>query len=258
MRVKQVWMSGDTARKSRYALRTLGGILGVAALLMALTAGLTVLALVLRWPMQAVGLLFCAGITALGFWLGLRLGQRSLRDATVFLLTDDDRLFLLNAGELNNGRTLLRYAAGTLRTQALLRELATDPFVPALAKEILQVENIRETAGHYALRCRMRVQDGPVFRKTCLLVKGVEAEDQLLRQLERRRNWQTDWEPQENRNPLYITLSGAALAVLVLLCVMSHPAVGTLSADLYFPCLGGAFVAFFLLVYCILRQTRGE
>lgn len=258
MNVKRIWMSDSTAGKSRYAPRTLGSILGIAALMMLLAGGGTVLGLVLDWPMEGVSLVLCAGVAALGVWLGLAAGRRSLRDATVFLLTEDDRLFWLNAADLNRGESPLSYAAGTLDTQAFLRRLTAAPFVPAGANEVLQVERIRENARAYALRCRVRVGDGPVFAKTCILVKGLRDEDLLLHQLERRRDWRVDLEPRESRVPFFLALSGAVLALFVLLCVMSHPATALLPEALYFPCLGGAFAAFFALVYQILRLRRGE
>lgn len=258
MTVKQIWTSGSTARKSRYAWTTLGSILGIAALMMVLLFGGMALGMTLHWPMRWVSLLLCAGVTALGVRLGLGAGRRSLRDTTVFLLTGDNRLFFLNAADLNRGRSPLDYAKGTLDTQALLRRLAAAPFVPATAREILQVEHIRENAREYALRCRVRVGDGPVFRQTCLLVKGLENEDLLLRQLERRQDWRADLEPGETTTAFSIALSGSVLALLVLLCVMSHPAVAALPEAIYFPCLGAAFVALFVLVCMVVQRQRGE
>ena len=40
MELKQVWMSRDTQKQSRYSLRTLGGILGIAMLALVLTLGI--------------------------------------------------------------------------------------------------------------------------------------------------------------------------------------------------------------------------
>ena len=41
-------------------------------------------------------------------------------------------------------------------------------------------------------------------------------------------------------------------------CVLSHPAIAVLSDEIYFPCMGVAFVAFCFLFYFIIRQHRGE
>ena len=128
MTVKQIWTSGSTARKSRYAWTTLGSILGIAALMMVLLFGGMALGMALHWPMQWVSLLLCAGVTALGVRLGLGAGRRSLRDATVFLLTGDNRLFFLNAADLNRGRSPLDYAKGTLDTQALIDQAGVSPY----------------------------------------------------------------------------------------------------------------------------------
>ena len=43
MELKQVWMSQDTRKQSRYSLRTLGGILGIVILALALVLGGTAL-----------------------------------------------------------------------------------------------------------------------------------------------------------------------------------------------------------------------
>ena len=45
MELKQVWMSRDTRKQSRYSLRTLGGILGMVILALALVLGGTALGL---------------------------------------------------------------------------------------------------------------------------------------------------------------------------------------------------------------------
>ena len=62
----------------------------------------------------------------------------------------------------------------------------------------------------------------------------------------------------ENRNPRYILLSGLVFAVCVTLCVLSHPAVGELSGEIYFPCMGASLAAFCCLLYFVIRQRRGE
>ena len=54
MELKQVWMSQDTRKQSRYSLRTLGGILGMVILALALVLGGTALGLMLGWPMRLV------------------------------------------------------------------------------------------------------------------------------------------------------------------------------------------------------------
>ena len=259
MRVKMVWMSPDTARGSRFGLHTLGGILGIAALALVLTAGGIWLSFHWALPRKTVSLLLVCAVTALGVALALRLGRRTAGDAAVFLLTEDDRLFWADAralfGPSGNG---LDYAADAMRTQAFLRRLAARPFVPAAAEEILQVERLRENSGYYALRCRVRRSGGAPAISTRLLVKGMENEEQLLRQLERRQRLNGGPELAEDRSLLGILVSALALAACAALCVLSHPAVGRLPQAAYFPCLGAAFLAVFPLAYCLLRRRRGE
>ena len=95
-------------------------------------------------------------------------------------------------------------------------------------------------------------------RHTYLLIKGSPDEEWLLRELERRKTWENALEPTENRNPRYILLSGLVFAVCVTLCVLSHPAVGELSGEIYFPCMGASLAAFCCLLYFVIRQRRGE
>lgn len=84
MKVTQIWMSMDTQEKSRYGLRTLGGIFGIAVLALSLIGGGIVLGFSMGWPMQSFSLILCVGVTALAVVLAVRLGGRSVRDAAVF------------------------------------------------------------------------------------------------------------------------------------------------------------------------------
>lgn len=97
MELKQVWMSRDTQKQSRYSLRTLGGILGIAMLALALVLGGTALGFMLGWPMRMVSVGLWLGVTVLLVVLALRLGQNTVRDATLYFLTRDDRLFVADA-----------------------------------------------------------------------------------------------------------------------------------------------------------------
>ena len=75
MELKQVWMSRDTQKQSRYSLRTLGGILSIAMLALALVLGGTALGFMLGWPMRLV---------SVGLWLGVTvLLVRYLQQQTV-------------------------------------------------------------------------------------------------------------------------------------------------------------------------------
>lgn len=258
-KIVKIWMSLDTGKKSRCGLRTLGGIAGIAALAMLLVCGGTVLALRMEWPPEAVSLALCLGVTALIALLAAQLGRHSTRDATVFFLMEGDRLFALDARRLvDHGRNILSHAAAMMEVQRFLQNIAEAPYLPAGADEILRVERLRENRSYYAVVCQVRHPNGRVVRRTYFLVNGLEDQELLLRQLERRERWNNALEPPENRKPLYILLSALAFSGFAALCVLSHPAVARLPQSIYFPCLGAAIVVLYILVYFAVRHRRGE
>ena len=71
MHPKKIWMSADTAQKSRYARRTLGAVAGITVLLVLLTIGSTLLAMTSGLSSGPFLLLLCLALVALGLWLGL-------------------------------------------------------------------------------------------------------------------------------------------------------------------------------------------
>lgn len=127
-----------------------------------------------------------------------------------------------------HGGNVISYAEGTLETQSFLRTLAKAPGIPAGADEILRVEQMKENPSHYALVCRVRHPNRRVIRRTYFLVKGMEDQELLLRQLERREQG-AGVEGTENRKPFYILLSGLICCGFGVLCVLSHPAVARAS-----------------------------
>lgn len=139
-----------------------------------------------------------------------------------------------------------------------MRKQSSRPFLSNRADEIRKVRNIKENRSHYAVRCQVRRPNQRVTRHTYLLIKGSPDEEWLLRELERRKTWENALEPTENRNPRYILLSSLVFAACVTLCVLSHPAVGELSSEIYFPCMGASLAAFCCLLYFVIRQRRGE
>ena len=190
MELKQVWMSRDTQKQSRYSLRTLGGILGIAMLALVLTLGGTVLGFMNGWPMRIVSVGLWLGVTVLLVALALRLGQNAVRDATLYFLTRDDRLFVADARQLAGmGHSALDWAKGTVRVQQRLREMARSPVLPAAAEEILRVEQIRENRTGYAVTCQLRRFDQTVTRRTCFVIRGLEDQETLLHLLELREGW---------------------------------------------------------------------
>lgn len=259
MEIKQVWMSPQTARKSRYGWKMMAGVLGITLLAAALTVGGTLAALHTGRTDPLWTLALCLAVTALTVYLAVALGRRSAREATVFFLTGEGRLFVLDARMLvPQGRGLAGFAAGALGTQALLRELAARPSLPAAADEVLRVEHIRDNHTHQAVVCLLRRPNGGTVRRTCLVVNGIPDSDSLLWELERRQDWRGSLEPAPSRRPLWVLLSALACAGFGAVCALSHPAVGRLPGAVYFPCLGAAFAAFCVLVWQAVRCHRGE
>ena len=236
MELKQVWMSRDTQKQSRYSLRTLGGILGIAMLALVLVLGGTALGFMLGWPMRLVSVGLWLGVTVLLVALALRLGQNAVRDATLYFLTRDDRLFVADARQLAGmGHSALDWAKGTVRVQQRLREMARSPVLPAAAEEILRVEQIRENRTGYAVTCQLRRFDQTVTRHTCFVIRGLEDQETLLHLLELREGWSGSPELRENHTLHGLLLSILAAGVAGVLCVLSHPAVGQLPVGIYYP-----------------------
>ena len=257
--ITHIWMSRDTGNKSRYGLRTLGGIAGIVILALLLACGGSVLGIVMGWPAEVYALALCLAVTLLAVCLAAGVGRRSVRDATVFFLMEGDRLFVMDARRLvYQGRDILSHAAAMAEVQQFLRNIARAPYLPAGADEILKVERIREQRTHYALVCQVRHPNRRVIRRTYFLVKGMEDQDLLLFQLERREGWDNGMEPVENRRPFYILISALACGGFAVLCILSHPAVARLPQGIYFPCLGAAFAALCCTVWFVIRQRRGE
>ena len=260
MTVKKIWMSADTAGKSRYGLRVLGSVLGIAALVLAITGGGAVLALnFAEESRKLISVILCFGATALAVILAVKLGRRSVQDATVFFLTEDDRLYAVDARAMSvYGYGIPGYISGTIETQKYLEELACKLRVPSRADEIIKVESLRESRHYYTIRCRVLRSGRQSFLHYCFLVKGYEDEEQLIRELERRKNWRSSLEAADSRYPLYILLSAAAFVLLTALCLLSHPAFGILPQDIYFPCLGADFIAIACMVCFLVAFRRGE
>lgn len=262
MELKKVWMSPETEKKSHYGYRTVGGILGIVLLTTVLLVCGALLPLSLGMPQKWFkwfSTILGVSVTSLEIVLAARLGRRGMQDAVIFFLTENDRLWIMDArGMSYHGRGFLGFSLGAIETQEFLRMQGEEPFLPEEADEILEVLNIKENHSHYALRCQSRYPNNRVVLHTYFLVKGIKDEEMLLKELERRRNRKNTLQPSENRKPLYILLSGLALAACVTLCVLSHSAVGIISGGFYYPCFGASYVSLFFLLYFIVRQRRGE
>lgn len=259
MQIKQVWMSPDTRDRRPYGLRLLGGMLGIAGLIVLIILGGTAISFYLGLPQKMGALALVLGATALGTVLALGLGRRAVQDATMFFLTGDDRLFAMDARALSDhGHDVLGYAKGAMETQKFLQCLADQPYIPAGADEILLAKEVRTYRRCHVLRCLVRHPNRQVVPKTYILPKGYAQEKALLCQLEGRRDPDPGPEPDLAPQTFLLLLSSLSLVALIGLCVLSHPAVARLPQAIYFPCLALALFAFYGMVYCIIRRRRGE
>ena len=187
----KVWMSPETKNKNRYALESVGGLLGIVAVMLAFIAAGSILPLMFGWDVRYVSLTVCIAVTVLGFWLARRLGQRSVRNALCFFLDEEDRLYALDVRLMvRYGRGLSGYAEASAKIQHRLDEIKrmadSGYLLSSLAIEILQVESIREKQRVYSMICRVQYGNGGTGKRTLLLVKGYEEEESLIRELERR------------------------------------------------------------------------
>lgn len=187
MEFKKIWIAPGPGQKNRYALFTLGSVVAIVFLIMVLVVGGTFLTLYLSLPTQASLVGLCIGAVLLGVLLAVNAGRRALRDTLVFFLTQDDRLFVLDA------RTIPAYRRGpwgfgsmVLDAQKVLDRLAHTTALPPQAREILWVEKIQEGSACCRVTCQIRRPQGGQGRWVYLVPSGYPEEDLLRFQLERR------------------------------------------------------------------------
>ena len=252
-------MSKDTGKKSHYGVKTIGGIVGIAVLMAVIICGGVFMSSFFPLPREIFSVVLLIIAMTIGISLALRLGWLTVRDATIFLLTEDHRLFSLDARSISpSGGSLINNINHVINTQTILRQLSSHPTLHMRAEEILKVEKIRENNTYYAIRCQSKRQDRAAVKRTWFLVKGLEDEDLLLRELELRETWENSLESPESRTPFAALASFLVWAGLITLCVLSHPAFGKLPQSIYFPCLGAAFLATFVFLYFVILLRRGQ
>lgn len=257
--ITHIWMSPGAGKKNHSGFHTLSGIAGITILALLLTASGIVFGFRMRWPVELISAGLCLGVTALTVFLAMQLGRRSTQDATVFFLMEGDRLFAMDARRLvPHGRDILSHVTALIEVQQFLRSIAEIPYLPAGADEILKVERIQENRSHFVLICQVRHPNRRVVRRTYFLIKNIENQELLLRQLERREHPSNPLEQTESRRPFYIMLSSLGSAGFGTICLLSHPAIAHLPQNLYFPCLGATFAALCCTVWLVIRQHRGE
>lgn len=137
----KIWTSSRTREKKRYAVRMAAGFAGIAALAVVLIATGAVLIHAMDWPTALSLLLLCLAVTVLSLSLISLLCRRVLRDALVFILDDNGRLFAAD------GRRLVQYSGPALHSHAArkveyrlteIRRMARTNVLPAGAPSSLQ------------------------------------------------------------------------------------------------------------------------
>lgn len=84
-------------KKSQYGYRAVGGILGIVFLMTVLLFTGTFLSLSFGLPQQSFSMILVLFATALSIALAVRMGYRGMQDATIFFLTENDRLWVMDA-----------------------------------------------------------------------------------------------------------------------------------------------------------------
>lgn len=259
MKLKKVWMSPETKKKSHFFLSTTGVILGIALLSLLLIFGGSILIEILGLSKKVFSLFLCIGVTTIGVGLAIKTGQRSLQNTTVFFLTEEDRLFVLDVRTLvYSGNDFISYQKASAAIQAYLRKLSQKPFLPRDAYEIVKVNFVKEKRNSYVLNCQIKYKESIIEEQTFFLIKGYEEEELLLYQLERRKTWTNTLEPPARKTPFYIAFSCLGMVLCGGVCVLSHPTVEKLPEEIYFPFLALAYLFFSFLIYFIVRYRRGK
>lgn len=259
MKLKKVWMSPETKKKSHFFLGTTGAILGIALLSVLLILSGSILIEMLGLSKKVFSLFLCIGVTMLGVCLALKTGQRSLQNTMVFFLTEEDRLFALDVRRIVCCRNdFFSYQKANSKIQKYLRNLSQKPFLPRNAHEIVKVNFIKENRTSYVLNCQIKYQESFTEEQTYFLIKGYEEEDFLLYQLERRKTWENVLEPPVKKTSFYLLFSGLCMGTCGGVCVLSHPMIEKFPQEIYFPFLGLTYLFFSVFLYFIIRYRRGK
>lgn len=259
MKLVKTWMTPKTSKKSYYFMGTAGRILGIVLLAAILIVGGSFLGFYLNLPRKLFSFFLCIAVTGLLVWRAVKIGQYSLQNATAFFLTEDDRLFVWDARDMvPYKKGFSGYVSMAKEIQKYLRQMKKEPVVPHEADEILKVESMQENGSHYVLHCKVRYPNGKTGKHTYFLIAGYEEETLLLHQLERRKSSRYVPESVPNHTVFYLFVSFLCFVACTGICVMSHPFVGKLPQEVYFPCLGADFLSVFFVVYFGIRYRRGE
>ena len=259
----RIWLlNGRPSRLSAASwvlLLTLSGV--------GITAVLSVAVLVLELSTLFVFLLLVLAVTAVLIAGALALGRKH-SSSTVLLARDTGgHLYYIDAADrLPYHRGL----AGLWRTEQEARHrlaalwecelpdaLREDGALTDRYPEIVSLLSLREVRhGTYAV-CVLRLSDRQ-YRRPILLPREMPYRADLLHALEARQDRAGQSPELPAQNPLPLLLSGVAALLLVVLTVLSHPAVDRLPDTFYFPLLAVTSLAVLLLLCLLLRRHRGE
>ena len=133
MELKKVWMSLDTEKKSHYGYRTVGGILGIVFLDDSFTFYWNIFIYFSGIATAKLFLWFLVVMAAaFGIVLAAQMGRRGMQDAMIFFLTENDRLWIMDARGLSyHGRGFWGFALGAMETRSfcVCREKAPTSFL---------------------------------------------------------------------------------------------------------------------------------
>lgn len=258
----KVWLPPQAQKGPGYAVKQVVGVLALVGLGLATAVGAIPLALYFHWPVPIAAFFGCVAATALCIWGAVCLGRSAGRDALIFFQIENNRMFVLDV------RSMVRYrrglagyigtAAEVQKYLAVIRKEMVKGRVPSGAGvQITAVENIRERANSYALVCRVLYRNGNRGRRTYILAKGYEDEEELLQRLELKMPLDGAQNPPA-RLPIYAVLCAVALTLCIVLCLFSHPALALLPQAIYFPALALALALLYALVWLLMKWRRGE
>lgn len=253
-----IWCAAKEEKRRYRPFWMLAGGFGLFLLCMLLAAGSAVLALYAPYG-EWISLGGCILAAAVGVMLGCRLGNWSAEGNTLFWLDDEDRLFALDTRGGVRGRGLYalleREKAAAKRMQKARQQLEAGQDPGGI--ELLEVLRVTLRRRGRTVRARVRYPGGGAGERSFFLPDGLAGEEALLNLLDRKARGAGP-EITASRWPGIAAGSALALALFVLLCVFSHPAVGRLPEAIYFPSLAAAFAALFLLCYAAVKHRRGE
>ena len=251
----KIWCAAEEEKRRYRPFWMLAGGFGLLLLCMLIAAGSAILALYSPYGAW-VSLGGCVLAVAVGVALASRLGNWSAEGNTLFWLDDEDRLFALDTRDgAPDGRgfyALLaqeKAAARRMRKARQQLEAGQDPG----GVELLAVLRVTLRRRGRTVRCSVRYSNGGTGESTrARLYLSSTTTDEEDGKVERyclalRRLYLLSFPPP----PLLLLREIQSSAAC-------YPAVGQLPEGIYFPSLGGGFIAFCVLVYALLKHRRGE